>query len=242
MSTDMSAEQFVEKLNTYQSAEELKKYHRFFKFDEADKEDTFMGVRMGQVFALAKAFIEMPPDEIEKLLESPIHEIRVGGVSVMDFQARRKQTPQARRQALYDLYLRRHDRINNWDLVDRAAPYVIGSYLFDFAQPRHILYTLAGSKEIWERRTAVVSTLFFIGKGEVADAFTIAERLLNDDQDLIHKATGWVLRVAGDKDRPKLLSFLDEYAATMPRILLRYAIEHLDKEQRDQYMSMKKVR
>jgi hypothetical protein len=236
----ISAKQFIEKLKTYQSQVELKKYHRYFTFDESDKTDTFIGVRMGQVFALAKEFIEMPPGEIEKLLESPIHEVRVGGVSIMDFQARNKKTSPARRQELYDLYLRRHDRINSWDLVDRAAPYVVGSYLFDLDKPRKILYKLAGSKDTWERRTAIVSTLYLIGKGEVDDAFKIAEILLNYDQDLIHKGTGWALRYAGDKDPQRLLSFLDKHAVSMPRITLRYAIEHLDKKQRDHYLSMKK--
>ena len=102
-----------------------------------------MGVRMGQVFALAKEFIEMPPGEIEKLLESPVHEVRVGAVSIMDWQARSKKTPAGRRKALFDLYLRRHDRINNWDLVDRSAPYVVGSYLFDFDKPREILHKVS---------------------------------------------------------------------------------------------------
>ncbi len=237
----ISAKQFIENLKAYRSAEELKKYHRYFKFDESDEADTFIGVRMGQVFALAKEFIAMPPGEIEKLLESPIHEVRVGGVSIMDFQARNKKTPPAHRQELYDLYLRRHDRINNWDLVDRSAPYVIGGYLFDFDQPRKILYKLARSKNIWERRTSIISTLYFIGKDDIDDAFKIAEILLKDDQDLIHKGTGWALRYAGDKDPQRLLSFLDKHAASMPRITLRYAIEHLDKNQRDHYLSMKKV-
>lgn len=92
ITTDINAKQFAEKLKTYQSAEELKKYHRFFKFDESDKRDTFIGVRMGQVFALAKEFMDMPLDEVEILLESPIHEMRVGAVSIMDFQARSKKT------------------------------------------------------------------------------------------------------------------------------------------------------
>jgi 3-methyladenine DNA glycosylase AlkD len=241
MSVDISAEHFVERLKTYQSAEELKKYHRYFKFDEdqSGRGDTFIGVRMGQVFGLAKEFIEMPPSEIEKLLESPIHEVRAGGFSIMGKQATRKKTPESRRKDVYDLYLRRHDRINNWDLVDLGSYKVVGSYLFDFNKPRDILYKMALSQDTWERRTAIVSTLYFIGKGDVADAFKIAEILLKDIQDLIHKATGWALRAAGDNDRPQLLSFLDQYAATMPRTLLRYAIEHLDKEQRDHYLSLK---
>jgi len=236
--TDLSAKQFVEKLKTHLSATELKKYHRYFKFDESDKEDTFIGVRMGQVFALAKEFIEMPLSEVEKLLESPIHEVRVGGVSIMDFQARSKKTTKARRKELFDLYIKRHDRINTWDLVDRSAPWVVGSYLMD--KPRKVLYKLAKSKKMPERRTVIVSTLYFIGKGDVEDAFKLAEILLYDKEDLIHKANGWALRFAGDNDRQALVRFLDKYAATMPRVTLRYATEHFDKKQRDRYLNKKK--
>ena len=196
-----------------------------------------LGVRMGQVFALAKEFIDTPLDEVEKMLESPVHEMRVGAVSIMDFQARSKKTTPERRKELFDLYMRRHDRINTWDLVDRSAPHVVGSYLFD--KPRKILYKLASSKKMPERRSAIVSTLYFIGKGDVGDAFKLAEVLLYDKEDLIHKANGWALRFAGDKDRPQLIHFLDQYAATMPRVTLRYATEHFDKKQRDHYMGLK---
>jgi hypothetical protein len=239
MSTDMTAKRFLEKLKTYQSAEELKKIQRYFRSGEGEyaEGDKFMGVRMGQVFSLAKEFIEMPPDEIEKLLESPIHEARAGAVSIMDWQARRKKTPEARRKELFDLYLRRHDRINNWDLVDRSAPYVVGGYLFD--KPRAVLYKLARSKNVWERRTSIVSTYYFVRQGDVTDTFKIAEILLNDKHDLIHKATGGWLREAGKKDRQRLLHFLDKHAATMPRTALRYAIERLEKKQRAHYMSLR---
>jgi 3-methyladenine DNA glycosylase AlkD len=239
MPEDISAERFVERLEALRSPEIAEKLQNYFKTGPGQygEGDIFIGVRMGQVFALAKEFIDMPLEEIEKLLESPIHKVRVGAVSIMDWEARRKKTPEVRKKELFDLYLRRHDRINNWDLVDRSAPYVIGGYLFD--KPRDILYKLARSNSLWERRTAIVSTGYFIRQGDVADTFKIAEILLNDDQDLIHKATGWMLREAGKKDRQKLLSFLDQYAATMPRTLLHYALEHLDKGQRDHYMSMK---
>ena len=193
---------------------------------------------MGQVFALAKEFIDTPLDEVEKMLESPIHEMRVGAVSIMDFQARGKKTTQERRKELFDLYIRRHDRINTWDLVDRSAPYVVGSYLFD--KPRKVLYKLARSKKMPERRTAIVSTLYFIGKGDVDDTFKLAESLLYDKEDLIHKANGWALRFAGDKDRGQLQRFLDKHAASMPRVTLRYATEHFDKKERDRYLGMKK--
>ena len=122
---------------------------------------------------------------------------------------------------------KRHDRINTWDLVDRSAIYVVGSYLFD--KPRKVLYKLARSKSMPERRTAIVATLYFIGKGDVDDAFKLAEMMLHDKEDLIHKANGWALRFAGDKDRPQLINFLDKHAASMPRVTLRYALEHFDK-------------
>jgi 3-methyladenine DNA glycosylase AlkD len=192
---------------------------------------------MGQVFAAAKEFIEMPTGEIEKLLESSIHEVRAGAVSIIDKQARNKKTSAAQRKEIYDLYMRRHDRINNWDLVDLGCLYMVGSYLFD--KPRNILYKLAKSNNIWKRRTAIVSTAYFIRKKDVSDTFKIAEILVRDKEDLVHKGTGWMLRFAGDTDRPKLLDFLDTHAAKMPRTLLRYSIEKLNKKQRDHYMGMK---
>ncbi len=240
MSTELTADAFIQQLEAYQTAEELHKIQRYFKSGDGQygAGDVFMGVRMGQVFALAKDFIAMPLAEIETLLDHPIHEVRAGALSIMDKQARRAKTSPTRRKELYDLYLRRHDRINNWDLVDLAAVYVVGGYLFD--RPRDILYTLARSNNLWERRTSIYSTLYFIKEGDAADSFKIAERLLGDDQDLIHKAAGGVLRAAGGVDRARLLAFLDQYAATMPRTVLRYAIEHLDRDQRDYYLGLKK--
>ncbi len=240
-SDGLDAKQFITRLNTYQSAAELEKIQRYFKSADGEysEGEKFMGVRMGQVFALAKEFMNMELSEIEKLLESPVHEVRTGAVSIMDFQARNKKTSASRRKELFDLYLNRHDRINNWDLVDRSAPYVVGGYLFD--QPRNILYKLAKSKNVRERRTSIVSTYFFIRQGEIEDTFKIAELLVNDKHDLIQKAAGGWVREAGKKDPKKLISFLDKYAATMPRTMLRYAIEHLTKKQRDYYLSLKKL-
>ncbi|MGH2532171.1 MAG: DNA alkylation repair protein [Thermomicrobiales bacterium] len=236
----VTAEQFVRELESFRSPEQRTWYERHFQTGAGGygEGDQFIGVRMGQVFALAKTFIDMPPAEIERLLESPIHEVRVGGLSIMDKQARRKKTPESRRKELYDLFVRCHDRINNWDLVDLACGYVVGGYLFD--KPRDKLYELARSANIWERRTAIVATSYFIRQGDLDDAFRIAEMLLGDDHDLIHKATGWMLSYAGDKDRPRLLRFLDHHAATMPRTALRYAIEKLDHEERAHYLGMKK--
>jgi 3-methyladenine DNA glycosylase AlkD len=185
------------------------------------------------------AGFRLPPDEIEKLLESPLHEVRAGGLSIMDKQARRKRTSESRRKELFDLYMRRTDRINNWDLVDVACPHVVGGYLYD--KPRDALYELARSENMWERRTAIVSTYFFIRQGDVNDTFQIAEVLIDDQEDLIHKATDGWLREAGKKDRRRLRTFLDRHAATMPRTMLRYATGHLDEGERKHYLGMKKA-
>jgi hypothetical protein len=234
-----TAAAFIAALEERQSGSEREKILRYFKTGEGEygAGDRFMGVRMGQVFELAKQHIEMEPAEIELLLDSPIHEVRAGGLSIMDKQARRKRTPEGRRKELYELYLRRIDRINNWDLVDLAAPFVVGGYLD--GKPRGILRDLARSDDIWERRTAIYATNFFIRRGEVDDAFEVAELLLDDDEDLIQKAVGTCLRWAGDKDPERLRRFLSEHAARMPRTMLRYAIEKLDKEERARFRAMR---
>lgn len=197
-------------------------------------------LRMRDIFALAKTFIDLDPDQIERLLASPVHEVRVGAVSVMDFQARRSTTPADRREALYELYLRRHDRINNWDLVDRAAPSVVGGYLYD--RSREPLYELARSADVWERRTAIVATYHFIQRGQLEDTFAVGELLVDDGHDLVQKAVGGWIREAGKRDVPRLRAFLDAHAATMPRTTLRYAIEHLDPDERRHYLDLKRAR
>jgi 3-methyladenine DNA glycosylase AlkD len=236
MPARLTADEFLKRLKVLRSSA-VARSHGGLAFDQ---DDGSLGVRMGQVFALAKEFMAMPLEEIETMLESSIHEMRVGAVSIMDFQARSRKTPGTRRKELFDLYIRRHDRINTWDLVDRSAPYVIGGYLFD--KPRKILYKLAQSPKMPERRTAIASTGYFIRQGEVDDTFKIAGMLINDKEDLIHRATGWMLRAAGGVDRQKLLNFLENNAASMARTMLRYATEHIDKGQREVYLNMNKTR
>jgi 3-methyladenine DNA glycosylase AlkD len=238
---ELTAKNFIGQLKNHQSDAELKKIQRYFKSGEGDygHGDKFMGIKMGTLFALAKEFGEMPIGEIEKLLESPIHEARAGAVSIMDKASRNKKITKERLKDFFDLYMRRHDRINNWDLCDLGCLYMTGSYLYD--KSHDILYKLARSKNIWERRTAILSTCYFIRQGDMTDTFKIAEMLVHDKEDLIHKATGWMLRFAGAKDRKKLITFLDKYAATMPRTLLRYSIEHFSGKEREHYLKMKTV-
>jgi 3-methyladenine DNA glycosylase AlkD len=234
----LTAKDVIKELDKHQSDTELEKIKRYFKFEEGAYAhgDKFIGIRMGTIFTLARKYGGLPIKEIEKLLESPVHEYRVAGISIMDKLSRVKKTTDERRRELFELIIRRTDRINNWDLVDLAALHVTGCYLFD--KPRKVLYKFAKSKDVWERRIAIVSTAYFIRQGDVDDTFRLAELLVKDKHDLIHKATGWMLRFAGDKDKKRLLSFLDKHAATMPRTLLRYSIEKLDKKKREYYMNL----
>jgi len=234
----LTAAHFLHRLHALQADDELRKIQRYFKTGEGEygEGDRFIGVRMGHVFDLAKEFIDLPLEEIERLLGSDIHEARAGAVSVMNKQASRKKTTAERRHELYDLYLRRHDRINNWDLVDLGAMHVVGRHLADAPpEARAVLHQLAASPSIWERRTALYATFYFIRHGETQDALTIVERLIEDPEDLIHKATGAVLRAVGGD---QLLAFLDRHAARMPRTMLTTAMEHLTPEQKAHYRSL----
>jgi 3-methyladenine DNA glycosylase AlkD len=229
--SSVTAKEFITRLRELGTAEQAARYARSLSSGDHDE---FVGVRMGDVFALAKEFIEMSPTEIERLLESPIHEARVGALSVMDKQARRKRTTEEHREQLFELYMRRSDRIDNWDLVDVAAPQVIGRHLVD--RPRDVIYQLARSDNPWERRTAIVSTLYLIRQGDATDAFGIAELLAGDEHKFVQLPTGSVLREAGKVDRPALLRFLDRHAGELSRDALHNATEHLDAQQRTRYL------
>jgi 3-methyladenine DNA glycosylase AlkD len=209
---------------------------RYFHPDPnaGSNDNKILGVSIGKIFPIAKKFVDMPLAGVEKLLDSPYYEVRMGAVSIMDFQARNKRITPEQRKELFDLYIRRHDRINNWDLVDRGAPHVVGGYLAD--KPRDVLYKLARSKNPWERRTAIVSTWYFIRANDVDDTFAIAEILVKDKHELVQKGVGSWLREAGKRDQKQLLRFLDQHAESMPRTMLRYAVEKLPAAQRAKFL------
>ena len=204
---------------------------------ELDTLRTPKGIPMGRIFALARAHMDLDPAGIERLLDRPDHEARVVAVSVMDFQARDRRTPAARKQELFELYLRRHDAIDTWDLVDRSAIWVVGEYLRD--RPRDVLDELAASPDPNRRRTAILATMAFIRHDELDDSLRIAETLVDDPRDTVSKGVGWMLREVGKRDEARLRAFLDRHAATMPRVSLRYAIEKLDPEVRQAYLARK---
>jgi 3-methyladenine DNA glycosylase AlkD len=231
----MTAKKFINALNQFISDKEMDKVDRFFKGN--DGKTKALGVRFGDVFKTAKLFMAMATEEIEELLKSDYYEVRMGAAAIMDYQAREKSISEAQHKALFDLYIRRHDRLNNWDFPDRAAASVIGGYLDD--KPKEILYQLAKSKDIWQRRTAIVATHHFIKKGQLDETYKIAEILIADKNEFINKAVGGWLREAGKKDSSRLKAFLDKHISMMATVTLRYAIEKFDPGTRDFYLKKK---
>lgn len=209
----INAAKLVSDLEALADPQKIPEVARFFK--GGDSETTVMGISIGRIFPVAKRYTDLELSEVEALLDDPRYEIRMAAVSVLDFKARLKTISQAERQALFDLYLRRHDRINNWDLVDRAAPHVIGEYLID--ADRRVLDALARSDSPHERRTALVCTHAFIKRGEVADTFRIAEILVQDPDDYVQLALASWVREAGKHDPDALLKFLREAKGKLPK-------------------------
>jgi DNA alkylation repair enzyme len=191
---------------------------------------------MREVFTLAKTLIDMPLGDVRLLLASDEHLHRVGAVSVMDFRARRRRVTDEERAALYELYVGEHDLINTWDLVDRAAPHVVGGYLHD--RDRAPLYELSRSSDPWRRRTSVVATWYFMRRGDLDDTFALADLLAHDPEEVVQAAVGGFVREAGKHDPRRLRSYLDRHVPGLPRTILRHAIRHLPEGDRQRYRDL----
>lgn len=192
----------------------------------------FIGIRVPALRQVAKQFHALPLQDLADLLASRIHEERLLALLILVGRAERATDDE--RKQLYDFYVAHFDRVNNWDLVDTSAPTIVGGYLID--KSRRPLHEWARSSSLWERRIAIIATLHFIRMEDYQDTLKISRLLLRDSQDLIHKATGWMLREVGKRDLPALESFLEQHAAIMPRTMLRYAIERMTAEQRAHWM------
>lgn len=224
-------------LRLYADAGKAKHCLRFFKtgpgqYGEGDK---FLGVTVPDTHVVAKKFSSASFDDIEKLLSSPHHEDRMTALFILVEQFEKAGAKS--RKKIFNFYLKNRKGINNWDLVDSFAYKIVGAYLAD--KPKDILYKYAHSKNLWERRIAIVSTYHFIRHNSFSDTIAISELLLNDDHDLMHKATGWMLREVGKRDVKILEKFLKKYYKTMPRTMLRYAIERLPEKNRQNYLKSK---
>ena len=213
------------------------KLQSFFKTGKGEygEGDIFLGVRVPEQRRIAKKHREIPIEQIVTLLHSRFHEERLTALFLLVNQFQRGD--EQKKQQIVNIYLKNTRYINNWDLVDSSAHKILGEWLKN--KQKEILYELANSRNIWERRISVISTFAFIEEGDFKDALKIVESLINDEHDLIHKATGWVLREIGKKDLQELIIFLDNHYRKMPRTMLRYSIEKLPNEQRKHYLSKK---
>lgn len=202
---------------------------RFFKtgVGQYGEGDIFWGIRNAEVRSVAKEAKALPLPQVEALLEDPVHEVRLCALLLLVEQFRRADA--ARQKGIVALYLRRTDRVNNWDLVDLSAS-LLGQWLWD--KDRSLLGQLAEGG-LWEQRIAVVSTLEFIRRGDFAETLRLCRRLLRHPHDLMHKALGWMLREVGKRDEAVLRAFIEQHGVEMPRTMLRYAIERLPREERE---------
>jgi len=208
---------------------------RFFKTGPGQygEGDVFLGIRVPASRALARQLADLPFDDVETLLHDKYHEARL--LALILLVGRYERGDDAERQRVYRMYLANTDRINNWDLVDLSAPNIVGAHLE--TRPRAPLDKLAMSRDLFERRIAIVATYWFIRLHQFDDTLRISTALLGDKHDLIHKAVGWMLREVGKRDASVLEHFLDAHAKTMPRTALRYSIERLTPERRKHYMA-----
>ena len=195
--------------------------------------DMFLGLASDEIRQIAKKYSDISLADVRNLLNSRIHEERAAALRVLVIKYGQAGDGETKKR-LVNFYLKNAKRVNNWDLVDMSAPNILGDYLSD--KPRKILYRLAKSKNLWEKRIVIISTLAFIRNKEFADTLKISEILLHDKHDLIHKAVGWMLREAGKRDEAVLRSFLNKHCKIMPRTMLRYAIEKLSEKQRKAYL------
>ena len=219
------------------SKEKVAIYQRFFKTGagEYGEGDKFLGIIVPDTHVVAKKFLYAAFDDIKKLLDSPYHEERLVAIFILVGQFERAD--EACRKKIFNFYLKNRNGINNWDIVDSSAYKIVGAYLVD--KPKDILYKYARSKNLWNRRIAIVSTCYFIRHNSFNDTLAISELLLDDEHDLIHKAVGWMLREVGKRDVKILEEFLKKHCKNMPRTMLRYAIERLPEKDRQDYLKRK---
>jgi len=217
-------------LQALTNAEKREIFPRFFKAGKGEygEGDRFLGVTVPNIRAIAKLHKDISIEEIRELLQSEWHEVRLCALIIMVEKSKKKD--EALRKELFNRYLSRTKRINNWDLVDLSCRFIIGEYLLD--KSRDILYQLAQSSLLWDNRIAIVSTYAFIRKGQLEDTYALSDLMMHHPHDLMHKAIGWMLREAGKRDSERLYDYVMSHRADMPRTMLRYAIEKFSPKER----------
>ena len=227
-------EQIRKELRRHASPAKKDVYERFFKTGKGEygEGDLFIGITVPETRSVAKKFSGLPLREVKSLMLSPFHEERLCGILILVENF--KKGDERKRKKIYEFYMRNSSKVNNWDLVDLSADKIVGEYLLD--KDKMVLYKLANSNNVWQRRISIIATFAFIKKGVFKDTFRISEILLQDKHDLIHKAVGWMLREVGKRDQEAEEKFLRKHYRHMPRTALRYAIEKFDERKRKFYM------
>ncbi len=233
--TKTMLDQLKKDLSQLGNSEKAKNLSWFFKTGKGQygEGDMFLGITVPEQRKIASRYVDLPLNDLRELLGSKIHEHRLTALLILVSKYRRADS--AGKSGIFFFYLRNTAHVNNWDLVDLSAPRIIGDYLCD--KDRAILFKLAKSDNLWERRIAVLSAFSFIANNDFEDALSIAKLLLQDKQDLIHKAVGWMLREIGKRNREIEELFLSEYCSQMPRTMLRYAIEKFDEKKRKAFLT-----
>lgn len=229
-----SVQHFLSELNKLANPDIARHSQRFFKSGpgEYGEGDRFLGIRVPPQRKAARKYRHLSLDEIDELLQSPWHEVRLTALFILVHKY--EKADESGREQIFRFYINNLERVNNWDLVDSSAKKIAGQHLYN--RDRSILFELAQSENLWKRRAAIIATHYFIDQGDLGDTYRIALILLNDNADLIHKATGWMIRETGRRDRQRMERFLGTHYRKMPRTMLRYAIEHLSEQRRNQYL------
>ena len=231
----MITDKIIEEVKQYSETDFAKWVSPILQVTEGGygENDKLYGVRVPILRKLAKTYSKISNEAVELLLHNEYHEIRLLALFILVIKFKNDKHEQ---KNIVNLYLKNANYINNWDLVDLSAPYILGNYIYDNIEELSILDELSNSKHLWKERIAIVSTQYLIKQGLYEPTVKLAEKYLTHPHHLIHKASGWMLRELGKKDINELYSFLDKYANKMPRPMLRYSIERLTKEKRDYYM------
>ncbi len=233
--TKLTLSQLKKELKNLANPKQAKILQRFFKTgpDEYGAGDIFLGIKVPVQRGVAKKYTHLGFDNIKNLLKSKIHEHRLVGILIL--VSKYKEVGEQEKKKIFSFYLKNHQGINNWDLVDLSASNIVGDYLLN--KNKDVLYKLAKSKNLWQKRIAIISTFTFIKNDKFNDTLKISKILLNDDHDLIHKAVGWMLRELGKRDQKIEEEFLKKHIKKMPRTMLRYAIERFEEKKRKSYLA-----
>jgi len=226
--------QLIKELKSQANPKQAEILQRFFKTGKGQygEGDIFLGIKVPVQRQIVKKYTELNLEDIQKLLNSKIHEERLVGILIL--VSKYKKTDEKGKKDIFGFYLKNTKNINNWDLVDLSAPNIVGNFLLD--EDRKIIYELAQSNDLWKKRIAIISTFTFIRKEQFQDTLEISEILLKDTHDLIHKAVGWMLREVGKRNQQVLEDFLKKHYKKMPRTTLRYSIERFDEDKRKNYL------